>query len=164
MDHAARDVSDVIASYEGLTQRIAEQHRGEFLEIPITMAQAKVIYLLGTRGPQRMSDLVADLGVSLSTVSGLVERLVDQHLAARREDAADRRHVVVSLTTHGRGLFDRFRELNAAQLRSILERLDDAELSAVRAGIEALSRGMDRLAGAASPAPSVVPATGKGLA
>ena len=43
-----------------------------------------------------MSDLVARLGVSLSTVSGLVDRVVDHGLATRREDPADRRQVVVA--------------------------------------------------------------------
>jgi DNA-binding MarR family transcriptional regulator len=87
-----------------------------------------------------MSELVALLGVSLSTVSGLVDRVVDQGLAHRREDPADRRHVVVGLTPAGTAFIDRFRELNARQMRELLRRLDDAELGAVRQALAALSR------------------------
>ena len=79
-------------------QRLADSHAPEFLEIDITMPQAKLLYLLGASGDLHMSDIVARLGVSLSTVSGLVDRVVDHGLATRREDRADRRQVVVALT------------------------------------------------------------------
>ena len=77
------------------------------------MPQAKLLYLLGAAGEMHMSELVARLGVSLSTVSGLVDRVVDHGLATRREDPVDRRQVVVSLTEQGTAFIDRFRDLNA---------------------------------------------------
>ena len=76
-------------------QRLADSHAPEFLEIDVTMPQAKLLYLLGAAGELHMSELVARLGVSLSTVSGLVDRVVDHGLATRREDPADRRQVLV---------------------------------------------------------------------
>ena len=76
-------------------QRLADSHAPEFLEIAVTMPQAKLLYLLGAAGDLHMSDLVHRLGVSLSTISGLVDRVVDQGLAVRREDPIDRRQVVV---------------------------------------------------------------------
>ena len=82
------------------------------------MPQAKLLYLLGVSGEMHMSDLVARLGVSLSTVSGLVDRIVDQGLATRRDDPADRRQVVVALTEQGTAFIDRFRELNAPRCAS----------------------------------------------
>lgn len=120
--------------------RLADGHAPEFLEIDVTMPQAKLLYLLGAVGDLHMSDIVARLGVSLSTVSGLVDRLVDHGLAHRRDDPADRRQVVVGLTPAGARFIDRFRELNANQMRGLLERLDDAELGAVRAALHALAR------------------------
>ncbi len=121
-------------------QRLADSHAPEFLEIAITMPQAKVLYLLGAAGELHMSALVARLGVSLSTVSGLVDRVVDHGLATRREDPVDRRQVLVGLTPAGTAFIDRFRELNARQMRELLERLDDAELAQVRAALSALAR------------------------
>jgi DNA-binding MarR family transcriptional regulator len=140
-------VDDVIAGYEGFMHRLADSHAPEFLEIDITMPQAKLLYLLGAAGELHMSDLVARLGVSLSTISGLVDRVVDHGLATRREDPADRRQVVVGLTPEGDAFIDRFRELNARQMRDLLARLDDDELEQVRLGLAALAR-------AAGPSPS----------
>jgi DNA-binding MarR family transcriptional regulator len=93
-----------------------------------------------------MAELVARLRVSLSTISGLVDRIVEAGLATRREDAADRRQVVVGLTTAGTAIIDRFRELNARQMRELLDHLDDTELASVHTGLTALSTAAGRLA------------------
>ncbi len=135
-----------------MMQRLAGSHAPDFVEIDVTMPQAKVLYLLAAAGDLRMSDLVARLGVSLSTVSGLVDRVVDHGLAIRREDAADRRHVVVSLTPGGRTFVDRFRELNARQVRDLLELLDDGGLRLVGGALAVLSDAAGRLVAASVPA------------
>lgn len=145
--------------------RMAGSHAPEFLEIAVTMPQAKLLYLLGAAGDLHMSELVARLGVSLSTVSGLVERIVEAGLATRRDDPADRRQVVVGLTPAGTDFIDRFRDLNARQMRELLDLLDDAELVSARATLAALARAADRLAarsrGDATAAPSDPSPAGK---
>jgi DNA-binding MarR family transcriptional regulator len=143
-------VDEVIAGYEALMHRMAGAHAPEFLEIPVTMPQAKLVYLLGAAGDLHMSELVARLGVSLSTVSGLVDRIVEAGLATRHEDPADRRQVVVGLTPAGASFIDRFRELNARQMRELLEQLADHELDGVRATLSALARAADGLAARAA--------------
>jgi DNA-binding MarR family transcriptional regulator len=151
-DPRAAAVDDAIAGYEALMQRLADNHAPEFLEIAITMPQAKLLYLLGAAGELHMSELVTRLGVSLSTISGLVDRVVDSGLATRREDPVDRRQALVGLTPAGRQFIDRFRELNARQMRELLERLDDAELAQVRSALAALARA----AGATSSTPTAI--------
>jgi DNA-binding MarR family transcriptional regulator len=147
-------VDEVIAGYEVLMQRLADSHAPEFLEIAITMPQAKLLYLLGAAGELHMSDLVHRLGVSLSTISGLVDRVVDHGLATRREDLADRRQVVVGLTPAGRDFIDRFRELNARQMRELLELIGDQDLVRVRDALAALSNAAAQLANTKGPASS----------
>ena len=140
-------------------QHLADSHAPEFLEIDITMPQAKLLYLLGASGDLHMSDIEARLGVSLSTVSGLVDRVVDHGLATRREDRVDRRQVVVALTPRGAEFVDRFRELNARQMRALLAVLDDPDLVTVRDGLAALDRAAVRLAPPDRPLPGRVPST-----
>ncbi len=133
--------------------QLAGGHAPEFLEIAVTMPQAKLLYLLSALGDLHMSDLVIRLGVSLSTVSGLVDRVVESGLAARHEDPADRRQVVVSLTPGGASFIDRFRELNARQMRELLAHLNDDELAGLRQSLNALSRAADRVTAQDAPAP-----------
>lgn len=143
-------LDEVISGYEALMQQLADSHAPEFLEITVTMPQAKLLYLLGAAGELHMSDLVQRLGVSLSTVSGLVDRIVDQGYAHRHEDPADRRQVVVGLTPAGAEFLDRFRELNARQMRELLELLGDDDLDTVRRSLVALTAAAARLNPASS--------------
>ena len=147
MPHPTRAVAvdEVIAGYEALMHRLADSHAPEFLEIAITMPQAKLLYLVALSGELHMSTLVQRLGVSLSTVSGLVDKVVDQGLATRREDPADRRQVLVGGTPAGADFIDRFRELNARQMRELLEALEDNELEHVRLALGHLARAADRI-------------------
>jgi DNA-binding MarR family transcriptional regulator len=138
-------VEAVIAGYDTVMRSLAEIHAPEFLEIAVTMPQAKILYLLGAVGELHMSDLVVQLGVSLSTVSGLVDRIVDQGLATRRDDPADRRQVVVALTAQGTALLDRFRDIGAGQMRDLLALVSDEELSVIEHSLSILARAADQV-------------------
>jgi DNA-binding MarR family transcriptional regulator len=148
--HRDAETDELVAGFERLMQRLAGTHTADFLEIAVTMPQAKLLYLLGAAGDLHMSELVVRLGVSLSTVSGLVDRIVDAGLATRRDDPVDRRQVVVALTPRGADFLDRFRELNAHQMRALLAHVDDDGLAHVHAALDALTVAAERLA--ASPA------------
>ena len=138
----------VVADYEALMQRVTEMHAPEFLEVAISMPQAKTLYLIAAAGELHMSELVARLGVSLSTVSGLVARLVDAGWAVRRDDPADRRQVMVAITPDGTDFLDRFRELGSHQLRRLLDRLDDPDLALVGRALGVLRVAVDQMVAA----------------
>ena len=138
----------VAAAYETLMQRVTEMHAPEFLEVAISMPQAKTLYLIAAAGELHMSELVARLGVSLSTVSGLVDRLVDAGWAVRRDDPADRRQVMVAITPDGTDFLDRFRELGSHQLRRLLDRLDDPDLALVGRALGVLRVAVDQMVAA----------------
>lgn len=151
-------VDSAVAGHMALMERLAANHAPEFLEIATTMPQAKVLYLVASAGEVHMADLVGRLGVSLSTVSGLVDRLVEAGLAARREDPADRRQVIVAATAGGRAFLERFRELNGAQLRLLLDVLDDVDLALVSSAIHLLARAAAEIVAAPDAAPRKDPA------
>jgi len=72
-------------------------------------------------GPIRQSELVARLGLTKSTVSRLVEGLVDRGWAERDSVSDDGRGVMVRLTPAGREAADR---LAAARARRMVALLD----------------------------------------
>lgn len=92
-----------------------------------------------------MSDLAHQLGISASSLSSLVERLVEANLARRREDERDRRNVLVSLTDGGLELLDTFQELGVHHLRELLSQLDDEGLQTVNQAIDLLVAAARRL-------------------
>jgi DNA-binding MarR family transcriptional regulator len=117
-------IGRIMEAHEQLMHLLSAAHSADFLEVSITMSQAKLLYVVAAAGEMHMAELPPRLGVSLSTVSGLVDRLVDQGLLARREDRADRRQVLVAITDSGVAAIERFRELNVRQLRELLENVD----------------------------------------
>ena len=139
-----REVDAVVEAYERFMQLISVGHAPELVEMSMSMAQMKVLYLLWARREVQMSELVGMLGVSISTVSGLVDRLVEAGLARRREDSVDRRHVVVGISDAGIELLDRFRELGQRQMRQLLDALDTEELDLVRRCIDLLTAAASR--------------------
>jgi len=116
--------------YEDLMHVLITEDAPNFGDVGITMAQAKALHVLAA-GPIHMTELVARLRVTPSTTSGLVERLVEQGLADRADDPADRRQVIVSVTPAGHELMERFRELNSRQLRDLLSGMSDDDVETV---------------------------------
>jgi DNA-binding MarR family transcriptional regulator len=126
-----------VLAYEALMHVLITEDATDFGDVGITMAQARLLHVVAA-GPIHMSELVTRLRVTPSTTSGLVERLVEQGLAVRADDPADRRQVIVSVTPAGRELMERFRELNSRQLRELLECLSAPDLDTVRQSLRIL--------------------------
>jgi DNA-binding MarR family transcriptional regulator len=138
-------VDAVVDRYEALMHRLIEGHAPDFTEVGITMAQARVLYVVMAAGELRMSELAARLGIGSSSASGLADRLVELGLLVRHDDPADRRQVVVTTTPEAVALMERFRELNQRQLRELLTRLDPDELDIVDRSLDVLGRAIDRI-------------------
>jgi DNA-binding MarR family transcriptional regulator len=150
----------VLEVFEEVRKRIEGFHMPDFLGIDITMPQAKILLILVSTHRLPMSRLAARLGVSLSTVSGHVDRLVEQGLVARHEDPADRRQVVVTPTPAAVELAERFHDLNVTQLRQLLDRLTQDERLDVARAFSHITRALDevlvdgRIHDPAQPAPA----------
>src|SRR5215207_9891605 len=70
----------------------------EWLEVDLTMPQLKVLLILYSESGTPMGHLAASLGVTLSTATGIVDRLVERGLIVRHESPQDRRLVLCQLT------------------------------------------------------------------
>ena len=130
--------------YEQMMQRLISGHASEFAEVDVTMAQAKVLYVVLAAGRLRMTELAGRLGIAASSASEIVERLVELGLLDRVADPGDRRQVVITVTPAAVDLLERFRELNQRQLRELLGRLDADELAIVDQSLEIFHRPIDR--------------------
>lgn len=121
----------VIAVFERFMHRLMATHAPELNAVEMTMGQTKAMYLLIAAGRMRMSEIAARLGVTSSTATGAVDRLVELGLVERHEDSADRRQVVVSATATAAETLEHFRELNSRRMREILGHLDPGDLATV---------------------------------
>ena len=144
-------IDAALAGYARLVELLSATHTPEFPDPHVTMAQMRVLMLLSAVGEARMSDLAHQLGIAPSTLSSLVDRLVEARLANRREDARDRRTVLVSLAPAGARMLDQFNELGADALRALLGQLNDEDLTTVNQAIELLVAAARRLSAEQPP-------------
>jgi DNA-binding MarR family transcriptional regulator len=98
---------------QGVLGRAAAAH-----ELSIT--QLRLLAILRDREPG-MLELARHLGLSKSSVSGLIDRASKRGLVARSAAPVDGRGVLVSLTADGRALTKRVERELVAELRVLLE-------------------------------------------
>lgn len=116
-------------------------------DVDLTMPQLKVLFLAGHCDGVKMTYLARTLGMTLSTLTGIVDRLVSQGLARREEDAHDRRVVLVYPTERGSALLQRLLRIGQEELGCILDRLSLEELRKVAEVLDLLLEGARATAG-----------------
>jgi len=95
----------------------------EWLSSDLTVAQLRVLLVLYTAGPSRMSSIASYLGIALSTATGIVENLVKKKLVRRGVASADRRLVICQLSVQGQELVNRLWRLSQFQIEKLLDGL-----------------------------------------
>lgn len=140
---ATATTDDVLAAFAAFRPSLDSLHMPDFLGLDITMSQAKIVLLVVAARELHMSELVRRLGTSLSTVSGHVERLVEQGLVERRDDPADRRQVLVAATPAALDLAERFDQINSRQLRLLMDQLTPEERGDVARAFAHLGRAIE---------------------
>ncbi|HEX6129672.1 MAG TPA: MarR family transcriptional regulator [Candidatus Limnocylindria bacterium] len=130
----------MVEAYDRLHRLLAPMHASDVLELDLTIAQLKTLYVAAMAGPIRMSELAVRLGTAVSTTSGVVDRLVQLDMLERLDDSSDRRQVLVQATPEARQRLDRINELGRGRLRELLASLRDAdELATVERAIKILT-------------------------
>ena len=107
-------------------------------ERDLPLAWYDVLYQLTRHGGElRMQELARSVLLSKSGLTRLVDRMEDAELVQRRSCPSDRRGTYVGLTGDGR---DTLRRAAPIHLRGIgehfLDRLDDADIAALRIGLD----------------------------
>lgn len=129
-----------MAAYERFHAWITKLHVPHFLELTLTLAQLKTLYLVTAAGPMRMSEVAERLGTAPSTTSGVVDGLVQLALLERVEDPADRRQVLVRATPAAHETLEDFHDLSRTRLRELLARIgDERNLDVIEHAIDLLT-------------------------
>jgi DNA-binding MarR family transcriptional regulator len=106
---------------------------------PITTQQ---MFVMGSLegGSRRMSDLAAEHGVRLPTMTRQVGRLARDGLVVRGRDADDARVVTAELTPVGRQRLAEARERRITFIAGRMTLLNDAERASLEAALPALEK------------------------
>jgi len=100
----------------------------EWLTSDLTVAQLRVLLVLHTEGPSRMSSIASSVGITVSTATGIVDNLVRKRLIMRRADPEDRRLVICTLSSQGKETISRMWTLGQFQIEKLLQGLSLEQL------------------------------------
>ena len=126
----------VAAADERMRALIANDRTNPLFSVNLTMQQLKVLMLLSQHDGIASADLTRRLGVSLATLSGIVDRLVAQGHVTRTEDRQDRRIRRIHLSAAGRATLAEITDGGTRAQRRVLDRLDDATLDMLAVVLE----------------------------
>lgn len=105
----------------------------------VTLPQLRVLYFLRRRPGSTTGELARKLGITVSTTSGLVIKLVDRGLVTRGSMADDRRQAPLRLSDAGAALLGELSEETRAFLVDVADRLGP-ELESITQALEVLGR------------------------
>lgn len=110
----------------------------EWIHLNLTISQLKVVLLLFITGHLRMSDIASELGVSLATATGVVDRLVERNLLVRNGDPDDRRVVLCQLSNDGENLIRDLWHLSQKRAGDLMTALDTPQLLLISEALQTL--------------------------
>ncbi|WP_246258675.1 MarR family winged helix-turn-helix transcriptional regulator [Amycolatopsis anabasis] len=89
----------------------------------ITIPQFRMLVVLGTRGPLKLTALAEYLDVNPSTATRMLDRLIVSGMVSREANPASRRELVVTLTGTGAGVVRKVTNRRRAEITRIVGRM-----------------------------------------
>ena len=128
----------ILSCSEALVHGFNPSRDRAWLRLDLTMPQLKALIYVTKNQNSTSGQIAASLGVGLSTITGLVDRLAEQNLVTRREDPRDRRITRVLPTASGAELVDELIQYRNEVVSAILSRLDPEQLQIVETAFQYL--------------------------
>ena len=107
---------------------IAGANIGALIDRQITQTQLMVLFAVHSRKQCPMKNLADHMHVSMPTISGIVDRLVQAGYLKRFTVSDDRRHVLVRLSSQGQRLITKVKTVIGSRWQEVLSALDQEEL------------------------------------
>lgn len=131
---------EVIKRIKRLKESMHGNIERNFKEMRLTGPQGMVVGILIKSGPLKIGEIAAQMELSMSTVSGILDRLERSEIITRTRSEEDGRVILITLT-------DAFREKSAAKFKLVeehwsekLNRASEEEFSAIINGLDILEK------------------------
>ncbi len=132
----AAQVMDTVPLIMRVIRAEMRSHRAPDLSVP----QFRALLHVSRRPGASLSDVAEHLGLSLPSVSKLIDRLVGRGLVTRQSATDDRRRVTLVLTESGQATLQSAAQLTRARLLQDLAALPPEECAIVMQAMDILRR------------------------
>jgi len=127
----------IMTSYNDISKSINPKG---LLKINLTAAQIKLLTCFSDREELNMSELSRNLGVSMPTMTAMVDRLVNSKMVKRERDTIDRRVVRAGLTDSGREMLRKLVRIRKKEMEKILMNLTEEEMKGFLTSMEMVAQ------------------------
>jgi len=127
----------IMTSYDDISKSINPKG---LLKINLTSAQIKLLTCFTDKDEFTMTELSSNLGVSMPTMTAMVDRLFNSKMVRRERDSIDRRVVRARLTDSGRGVLRKLMRIRRKEMEKILMNLSTEEMKNFLTSIEMVAR------------------------
>jgi len=134
LDECASEVMDVVPPTMRAIREQLRKHRTEFLSVP----QFRTLLFINRKKSTSLSQVADAIGLTLPSMSALVDGLVKRNFVSRRTHEDDRRLVHLTLTQRGETTLESARKETQHYLKDRLSGLSEQERNAVVKGLEIL--------------------------
>ncbi|WHE07066.1 MarR family transcriptional regulator [Thermoanaerobacterium thermosaccharolyticum] len=129
---------DVLKTLKSIMNMIHKSMEDEFRELNITGPQGMIIGILMRHRKMKISELSEKMGLSNSTVSGIVDRLEKQGMVKRVRSSDDRRVVYVNID-------EEFRKKSKEVFKKIEDKFRDMMNKATKEEHDEIVKGLNTL-------------------
>jgi DNA-binding MarR family transcriptional regulator len=131
-------ILEIMMTVKKIMMLIKQYLDQEFKSLGISEPQGLIIRALMEYGDMKVSDIAKRLDLSNSTVSGLVDRLVEKGVVDRKRSEEDRRVVMISLAKSHRQPLKRHFEAVFTRLNKVMDLSSEQELDDIAKALEKL--------------------------
>ena len=139
MEESSR-IEEMLTAIKRIVSLIKQNFERDFKKMHVTQSQFLVMRVLNRYGDMKISDISRELDLSNSTVSGIIDRLVEKKIVKRKRSEEDRRIVMISLAEEYRQPVKKQLNALAHKMRRTLSTTTEEDLDSIMQGLEKLEK------------------------
>lgn len=133
-------IQEMLTLVKRIMSVVKQNFESDFKKMGVTQSQILVMRVLNLRGDMKVSDISKELDLSNSTVSGIIDRLVEKKIVQRKRSDEDRRIVMISLADEYRQPVKKGLNAFAQKMRKALSTMTEEDVESIIRGLEKLEK------------------------
>ena len=131
-------IEEMLTLIKRIMSLIKQSFESDFKKLQITESQILVMRVLNHHGDMKVSDISRELDLPNSTVSGIIDRLVEKKIVQRKRSEKDRRIVMISLAQDYSQPVEKHLNAFAQKIERALSTTTEEDLDFILEGLEKL--------------------------
>ena len=133
-------IQEMLTLVKRIMSVVKQNFESDFKKMGVTQSQILVMRVLNHYGDMKVSDISKELDLSNSTVSGIIDRLVEKKIVQRKRSDEDRRIVMISLADEYRQPVKKGLNAFAQKMRKALSTMTEEDVESIIRGLEKLEK------------------------